>query len=345
MRIIIAASGSGGHLFCGLGIAEAFRLRIPDISVFFLGSGDKLVRRLVEGSGFEFYKIYASRFKLSQITSIIQSGLLFLYLRPKIVISTGGFVSIGIVFWSWIFRTPCVIHEQNLVPGEANRLARYAADKVLVSFEGTQGYFGRKSCIVTGMPTKYRQKLPVNEARSALALNLEQFTVLIIGGSKGAHTINQIVISILDKLPRDLQFIHLTGNKDLGQVREAYRRKGFRAYVENFSIKMEIIYSASNLVIGRAGSGTLSEITFFGLPSILIPYPYSKDRHQYRNAEYLEKKGAAVVIPEEDMDINKVVELVKSRDRLQEMADNSIKLAKPDAVDRIIDEVMELIHA
>lgn len=338
MRIIIATTGRGGHLFCGLSIAKALRERVQDIEIYLLGShkgGD---------TGFRFYKIYVTGSIISQVIGMIQSGLLYLFIRPHAVVSTGGFASFGIVFWSWLFNKPCIIHEQNLVPGKANRLSAYFADKILVSFEDTMDYF-KKGCILTGMPIRFRERIPQEEARRLLGLEPDRFTVLVMGGSYGAHRINQIVADMLERLPRDLQFIHLTGTQDLDFVKEAYKRVGFNAYVEDFSTRMAIIYSASNLVIGRAGSGMLSEITFFGLPAILIPYPHSQDRHQYKNAEFMQKKGAAVVLPEDNASSEKLLELINSRDRLKEMARNSAGLAAPGAVDKIVDEIMELINA
>lgn len=354
MRLIIATSGSGGHLFCGLGIADAFKNRVSNIDVFFLGSADKLARKILEDSGFRFYKIYAKpfsagvglvRFIFSQFVNFLQSFLLFLYIKPKIVVSTGGFASIGVVFWSWIFNIACIIHEQNMVPGKANLLSRHLADRILISFEESKDYFRRAKCILAGMPIRFNDKIPPKEAREMLGLALDKFTILVMGGSKGAHRINQIVIDMLNKLTKDLQFIHLTGTKDLDFVKGAYKKSGFCAYVEDFSTRMDLIYSASNLVIGRAGSGVLSEITFFGLPSILIPYPYSRDRHQYKNADFMARKGAAIVMEEDSVSIDGLIELIKSTDRLQGMARNSADLANPGAVDRIIDEILELVYA
>lgn len=344
MRIVIATTGSGGHLFCGLSIASEISRRYPEVKIFFLGIHN------IRDAGFRFYRIFATSSIISQVISIIQSGLLFLYIRPDVVFSTGGFASIGIVFWSWFFNKPCIIHEQNLVPGKANRLSSYLADKILVSFEETKKYFVRASrglvserCIFTGMPIRFKERIPQKEARQKLGLEPERFTILIMGGSKGAHRINQIMVDMLDKFPKDIQFIHLTGSQDLDFVNEAYKKNGFNAYVEDFSNRMDVIYSASNLVIGRAGSGMLAEITFFGLPCILIPYPYSRDRHQYKNADFMARNGAGVVFTEDEVNSEKILEIINSKDRLLEMAENSSRLANPDATKKIVDEIMELV--
>lgn len=331
MRIVIATSGGGGHLFCGLSIAKALRERIPGVEIYFLGSkGD--------------YKIYANRFLFSQIISIIQSGLLYLYIRPHIVLSTGGFASFGILFWSWLFHRPCIIHEQNLIPGKANRLAGHLADKILISFEDTQKYF-KRNCIYTGMPVRFKERLSREVARKMLDLEENRFTILVMGGSKGAHGINNVIVDMLGSMPGDIQFIHLTGREDMDLVKAAYARHGMRAHVEDFSSRMDVIYSAADLVIGRAGSGSLSEITFFGLPSILMPYPYSRDRHQHKNADFMAGRGAALAVLEDSVSVDSIIELIESKAKLQEMAEKSKGLADPNAVEKIVDEILEAVNA
>lgn len=332
MRIAILTTGSGGHLFCGLSVAEEIKRRYPGIKIYLLGT-DKSVS----------YRLFANSSIISQVVNILQSGLLFLYIRPNVVFSTGGFGSIGMVFWSWFFHRRCIIHEQNLVPGRANRLCSHFADKILVSFEETKRYF-RHRCEYTGMPIRFKERLPQDEARKRLGLDPSKFTILVMGGSQGAHRINEVIVNILDRFPRHLQFIHLTGLKDLDYVKEAYRKNGFNAYIEGFSKRMDLIYSASNLVIGRAGSGMLAEITFFGLPCILIPYPYSKDRHQFRNAEYMARNGAGVVFTEDNVNIQKIMDIINSKDKLHQMAQNCSRLTNPYAAEKIVDILFESAH-
>lgn len=355
MRIVIASSGTGGHLFCGLSIADELRKRMPDCRIFFFGSNDRLARQIVEKNGFRFYKISASgltgtgfgrvtKFLFGQFAGLLQSVLLALCIRPDVVISTGGFVSIGIVLWSRILGVPCIVHEQNTIPGKANRLAGRFADKILVGFEDTKYCFPAGKCIFTGKPVRFEKKIQCGEARKKLGLKPDLFTLLIMGGSRGAHNINKVAADIPDKLPKDVQFIHLTGTNDLDFVRDMYRKSGRNAYVEAFSTEMDVVYSASDAVICRAGTGTLSEISFFGLPAVLIPYPYSKDRHQYKNADFMTQKGAAFVLCEKDMSGEKLAELLKDRDRLKEMSVKSMGLAQPYAVRKIVDEIIEVLE-
>jgi UDP-N-acetylglucosamine--N-acetylmuramyl-(pentapeptide) pyrophosphoryl-undecaprenol N-acetylglucosamine transferase len=358
MRIIIASSGTGGHLFCGLSIAEELKKRRPENKMFFLGSSHEIVRKAVEDRGFKFYRIYAAgltgksairilKFIFGQFFGILQSGLLLFHIRPDIVVSTGGFISTGIVLWSWLFRVPCVVHEQNIIPGKANKFAGRFADKILISFEDTKKYFKEEKCIFTGMPMRFNKKIPAEDARIELGLDPKLYTVLVMGGSRGAHRINTIVTETLIKITKDIQFIHLAGNEDVVFVQEEYRRLNFNSYVEAFSTSMDVVYSASDLVISRAGSGSLSEITFFGLPSILVPYPHSKDRHQYKNADSIASRGAAVVITEDKLSPAILESFINKTGRLQfqKMAKRSKEIAQPYAVEKIADEIMRVANA
>lgn len=356
MRIIIASSGTGGHLFCGLAVAEELEKEIRQNKLFFLGSNHELARRIIEAKGFKYYKIYSAgltgkgviniaKFILGQAICFLQSGLLLLLLKPNVVFSAGGFASMGVVLWGRICRIPCVIHEQNILPGKVNLLASRLVNKVLLSFNETRKYFDNKKCIFTGMPVRFKEKISAEEARRRLSLEPGLFTMLIMGGSSGAHKINKLIVDIIERLPKDIQYIHLTGREDLDYVQSVYKKHGCSAYVDAFSAQMDVIYSASNMVICRAGSGTLSEISFFGLPSILIPYPYSKDRHQYKNADFAVREGAALVVYEENMSVDKIIGLVKDRNRLEKMAENSARLARPDAAENIVSVIMESVHA
>lgn len=344
MRIVIASSGAGGHLAAALSIGEALRERVPDIEVFFLSSDYRIAKRLVEEVGFRYFRIYARSSIWGQICSFIRSGYLFGIIRPSLVIGTGGFASIGIVFWSWLFRVPRVLHEQNVIPGRANRLLAPLADKILVSFPESKRYFKRYKCRVTGMPLRFKDRLNKQDARTRLGLFSDRFTILIMGGSLGAHSINQLIIDAIEKLTdyKDkVQFVHLTGTRDYEIVKEAYMKRGFKAYVEDFSRRMDVIYSSADMVISRAGSSSISEITFFGLPAILIPYPYSRDKHQLKNAQVLADVGAAVVITDDRL-TEVLTELINEPERLERMARQSKSLSKPDAAQAVVEELVNV---
>lgn len=362
MRVIIACSGAGGHFSAGLSIAEELKKRISNIKLFFLSSDNIAAKRLAECAGYKFHRIYSRgllgntvlsivQFFIGQAIGFFQAVWLLVFIRPNVVVSTGGFATVGIVCWSRLFGIPIIIHEQNIIPGKANRLLSPLADKILISFNDSKQYFENYDYRLTGMPIESRKKLDKKTARSELGLDINKFTILIMGGSKGAHSINQLVMDSIRKIHsyRDrIQFIHLAGISDYKQIKEIYRQFGFNAYVETFSMKMDIIYNSTNLIISRAGSSSISEIAYFGLPSILIPYPYSQDKHQLKNASGLSSKNAAIVIEENELSsdklINIVVKLINEPERLNKMAEQSRSLSTPNAACEIVDEVQRLLN-
>jgi len=356
MRVLIAYTGTGGHLIAGLSIAKAFKKKRKQVQVFFLGSDYRHSYRLIHSEGFELNRIYAVgfadrtiwgliQFLFGQVISIVQSGLLIMLIRPEIVIGTGGFASVGSVLWAKLFGIPVLIHEQNVIPGKANRMLGCLADKILLSFDGAMKYFNGSKCSITGMPVRFG--IPSRKIGIRKAL----ITILVMGGSSGAHRINQVMMDSVNRLIeyRDLvRFIHLSGVKDYKFVKDTYRRLGFNADVEPFSFGMEHIYSVSSLVIGRSGSGSISEITFFGLPAVLIPYPYSRDKHQLKNAQVLSKAGAGIIIEESELSSEKLrhilVELLNNPERLSDMSQKSLALSMPDASKKITDEIEYFIQ-
>lgn len=364
MRIIIASSGVGGHFFAGLAIAESLKTKFQDIEIFFLSSDLKTAKKLIKSAGFKFYKVYAKgllgknpwgiiQFLFGQVICLIQSGWLMLFIRPRLVVATGSFASVAVLWWSRIFGIQSVIHEQNAIPGKANRLSAFLVNKILISFEESKQYFKGYTCIVTGMPVRFKHKLNKLDARIELGLEPDRFTVLVMGGSKGAHRINQLLRDMIKKLSiyKDkVQFIHLTGadSWDYELVKGIYKQYGFKAYVDVFSINMNAIYSSADLVISRSGSASISEITFFGLPAVLIPYPYSRDKHQLRNAQILANRDAGVVVTEREVSCDKLIEIltkfINQSDKLKNMSCNSQALARPDAAERIIEEIEGLLN-
>lgn len=357
-RILIAVTGAGGHLFCGLGVADEIRKKSSDTDIYFAGSRNTLAEESVKKSGYRYFRVISEgltgkgincflKFVFGQFAGILHSLKILLSVKPDVIFSAGGFSSFGFVVWSKILRIPCVIHEQNFIPGKANLLASKFAETVLLSFSGTEKYFKGKKCFYAGMPVRFGKGVPKTEARKELGLDRDIFTVLVMGGSKGARGINKIIFNILDKLPKDIQFIHLTGKDDLAQAKCEYEKRGCKYHIEEFSSRMDVIYSAGDVAICRAGSGTLAEIAFFGLPCVLVPYPYSSDRHQYLNADYFEKNGAAVVMTEEDMSCEKMIDILRTKfnGKIDYMAECSKKLGNPNAGKVIADKLMELVYA
>jgi UDP-N-acetylglucosamine--N-acetylmuramyl-(pentapeptide) pyrophosphoryl-undecaprenol N-acetylglucosamine transferase len=237
-----------------------------------------------------------------------------------------------------------VIHEQNAFPGLANRWLGRFASAVAVSFDAAAAYFPPGRVTVTGNPVRPEiQPGDVGEARRRLQLVPGRFTVLIFGGSQGAHRIN---LGTLEALPRlegvkeQIQFLHGTGERDLSDVRRAYEQGGFRARVEAFFQDMATAYAAADFVIARAGASTIFELAAMGKPALLVPYPHAANDHQRLNAEAVVRTGAAWTLPDQFCDGQRVAASIQSALEkpgvLTQMGAKARTLARPDAADRIV---------
>jgi UDP-N-acetylglucosamine--N-acetylmuramyl-(pentapeptide) pyrophosphoryl-undecaprenol N-acetylglucosamine transferase len=219
---------------------------------------------------------------------------------PDAVLGMGGFTSAPAMLAARWKGAPALIHESNAIPGKANRCTAFLAGHVAVGVAECARFFGRKPVTVTGTPIRAAlRKGRIADARQQLGLDPNRLTVLVVGGSQGAHAINDAVacaLPWLDGWTGRAQFIHLSGKHDEDFMREAYQANDFTANVMGFCGQMELAYSAADVVISRAGAGTLTELAAFGLPAILIPYPFAAADHQAHNARVFERAGAARMI-------------------------------------------------
>ena len=349
MRLLIAAGSSGGHIFPA--IATAFKLKESKKmrDVFFVGSNKELDTQIFKNGGYAFDTLSASRRIVSDFRA---SHSILKRVRPDIVVGFGGYVSLPVVMTARLLGIPTIIHEQNVVPGLANRILLHVADRVAVSFPPTPRLMRRSSRIrETGNPVRIDLvRAERGKTLARLGLDPSKFTLLVMGGSQGAHRINEAVLEMLSGSPGEnrwggVQVIHLSGMRDFDEVKTRYRSVPVGSAVFSFYDKMGEVYSAADLVISRAGATSIAEITFFGLASILIPYPDRKV-HQLENARFMEGRGASRVILQEDLLAQRlereVAGLLASPGRREAMADNAKKLARPDAAENIIEEILSL---
>jgi len=318
MKVMIACGGTGGHLFPGLAVAETLLLR--GHSVRLLVSEKAIDQTVLTGLrlGLE-----SPRLSVSSISAIGYSTSRQLMrfccrlaratkascgecgrFRPDVVLGMGGFTSAPAVLAARWRQIPVAIHESNAIPGKANHWAGKLADCVMVGWAECARYFGRTPVAVTGTPVRAALcRGKVANASEQLGLERGRLTVAVMGGSQGAHAINEAVAAALPRL-KDLarnrvsgvQFVHLAGAQDEGAVRAAYETNGFKANVMRFCNEMELVYSAADVVVARAGAATLTEIAAFGLPAVLVPYPQAANNHQWHNARAFERAGAARVV-------------------------------------------------
>jgi UDP-N-acetylglucosamine--N-acetylmuramyl-(pentapeptide) pyrophosphoryl-undecaprenol N-acetylglucosamine transferase len=258
-----------------------------------------------------------------------------------------------VVFAAWLRRIPIVVHEQNILPGITNRILSRFAKRIYISFENTKSNMDSRKVQWTGNPV--RRELLEYSDRHAEEVSDDSgnglFTILIIGGSQGAHRINTAVIEALGHLEdkEHLHFVHQTGDADEQSVKEAYRRNNIQCTVQSFFDNMAELYSRADLLICRAGATTVAEITALGKAVIFIPFPYAADNHQVLNAGTLAEDGAAEMIIEKDLSgqilSKKIVYYAAHRETLNDMAAKARRFGNPDAAKNIVDDCYRLLAA
>ncbi|MBI2340586.1 MAG: undecaprenyldiphospho-muramoylpentapeptide beta-N-acetylglucosaminyltransferase [Deltaproteobacteria bacterium] len=352
MKLIIAGGGTGGHLFSGLAVAEEWKARGG--SVLFVGTPKGLEKDLVPKYGYRLEMISVSSLKGSGIFSklktlagipgaILNSRRLLKEEKPDVVLGIGGYASGPMVLAARMRHIPTAVIDQNSVPGFTNRRLGRWVGRVFLAFDEAADYFEKGKVRLTGNPVLKR--LREKAARSGSAKD----TLLICGGSQGAHAINEGFIEAvkeIDKRHPGLKIVHQTGTADYEWVARKFREKKIQATVAPFFENMEEHYGRAKLAVSRAGAGTVTELALFGVPSILVPYPFSADGHQKKNAAHFVCRGAAEMVLQSDLTAEKlaekITELLSDGKRLETMSQKARSLARPDATQKVADELMAL---
>ncbi|MDD5349285.1 MAG: undecaprenyldiphospho-muramoylpentapeptide beta-N-acetylglucosaminyltransferase [Chthoniobacteraceae bacterium] len=359
MKFAIAGGGTGGHLFPALAVGEVLLERGHEVLIFI---SEKEVDALaIQGRDeFRFEKLpsvgmprlfspaiftFFQRFN----ASLAPCRRIFAEFQPDAVLGMGGFTSTPPILAGKLRRIPTFVHESNAIPGKANRLNARLVDVVLLGFEECKRHFPRARCEVTGTPIRrsLSRRLPREEALAVFGLQPGMRTLLVMGGSQGAHGINEALrAAAAGGGLAGIQVIHLTGAGDAPAMEQAYRQAGVSAHVAPFCHQMEAAYSAADLVVSRSGAASLSEISHFALPSLLIPYPHAAENHQQFNAEIFARAGAAEVLKESqttgDTLASAIGEIIEDPSRLQIMAKACGTLAPRDAAVCVADTIERL---
>jgi UDP-N-acetylglucosamine--N-acetylmuramyl-(pentapeptide) pyrophosphoryl-undecaprenol N-acetylglucosamine transferase len=358
MRLLIAGGGTGGHLFPGIAVAEEFLAREKGNEVLFVGTERGIEARLLPRLGFRLACIAAAGIRGKSLLSQVQGVAMLLYgyaqarkilkeFRPDRVLGVGGYASGPVVLAARGMRIPRHIHEQNAIPGFTNKVLARFADRVFVSLEESEQFFPKEKTMLTGNPIR-KEILAEALTGGAGEEAVGEFRLLVFGGSAGAHSINQTMIAALPFLARfreRLQITHQTGENDLEEVREAYRREGFRGEALPFIDNMAGAYRAADLILCRAGATTIAEVTATGKACIFIPFPHAVDDHQRRNAEALLKQGAGFMLLERELSGESLArlagELIDDPERITAAGRNARSLARLDAAQVIVDEMIK----
>jgi UDP-N-acetylglucosamine--N-acetylmuramyl-(pentapeptide) pyrophosphoryl-undecaprenol N-acetylglucosamine transferase len=312
-RFAIAAGGTGGHLFPGLAVAEV--LHAQGHQVLLLTSEKHIDAVATEGrSEFQIARLQGMglprgvslqtvKFLARFARGILQCRNLFAEFKPSAVLGMGGFTSIAPILAGRLSGLPVFVHESNAIPGKANRLNARLAGGWLAGFEECAQRIPSVPCTVTGTPVRgaFLKHPSKAEALARFGLSPERKTVLVMGGSQGAAGVNLAVMEAATHLAESgFQFLHITGAADENAVTAFYQKAGIPAWTAAFHHAMQDAYSAADIAVARSGAASLTELSFFGLPSILIPYPYAAEDHQTFNARIFSSAGAAVLVQERD---------------------------------------------
>ena len=363
-NILIAGGGTGGHLFPGIAIAESLMEKDQNNRLLFVNTGNRLERSTLTMKGFDLATITAEGIKgrglwmklksASKLPKgLFESMRILKKFKPDLVIGMGGYSSGPVVLAAWLMGIKIVLHEQNLKPGITNRFLFYLADRIYVSFFATSNSLNRAKVMMTGNPVRRAivesSALPEKMDEHAVRTDRRTFTVVVLGGSQGAHSINMAVIDALKHLTpeRNYHFIHQTGIADETMVKDSYMRCGISGTVGSFFHDMADLYNKADLIICRAGATTVAEVTSIGKAVILIPYPFAADNHQVMNAKALVDEAAAEMIQENDLSgellAGRIETLASDPEQLKNMMEKSKLFGRPKAAEEIINDCYNLL--
>jgi len=354
---MFTGGGTGGHLLPGVTLAEELRYRLG-AQIRFLITTRKIDQVLVPTEKFSVTQIKQKPlpaklsgipvFLIFSLFAALRTMVEVLRFRPHLIVGLGGFGSFSAVLCGKLLLVPAVILEQNAFPGKANRLLSFFADAIFCQWEETTFHFPfPEKVFPLGNPV--RRSLSLEDkaaARVRLGLQPDKPTLLVLGGSQGAHALNVLMCRTAEVANGDgeaFQVIHLAGARDRSKVENAYRRNNIQARVMDFLGEMEKAYSAADLVFCRAGGTTIAELTALGVPAVLVPYPGAAENHQLANAQELQRNEAAVVLCEEKLSPlvvkERVIGLLVDGKRLSLLSRNAKSLGKIDASERIAKKI------
>lgn len=356
IRLLLAAGGTGGHLFPGVAVADVAR-REFGARVLFVGTQHGMEKEIIPPLGFALQFIPAEQLRGRNWGGMVRAlwaacravGVAWRIVRefsPDVIFSIGGYASGPTVLVGWVRRIPCVLLEPNAIPGMTNKWLGRLATKICLGFPQIAAYFPAHKAVWTGNPVRWKTGTE-QQPTTQMSASQHRLTILIFGGSAGAHRLNSTLpqaLALVGKEADALRIVHQTGKADYAEVAAAYKRISLEAEVIPFIETMREYYMTADLVICRAGAITLAELTALGKPAILIPYPYAVDDHQRANAEILVHAGAARMVLDADLIPERIAQeicsLIADRDTLNTMSQAALTLGRPDATTAVLRECL-----
>ena len=358
LRVVMAGGGTGGHLFPAIALAQELQRREPRAAVLFVSTGQPIERTTLARYGFELAEIPAEGLKgkslkirvravVKAFAGVVAALKIVNRFRPDLMVSVGSYAAGPVGLAGWLARVPLVLQEQNSVPGVTHRMLQPMVRRVYTSFRVSRRWFPADKVRLLGNPL--RRELFQEQADGMRSPGRQKsFTVLILGGSQGAHAINRAVAEALGlDLPK-MGWIHQTGAADEEWVREAYAARKIAADIRGFFTNMAQVYQRADLVICRAGASTVTELTALGKPAILIPFPHAADDHQTHNARDLSDQGAAEILMESDLNgkilATRIRYFQRNPQHLARMGRRAAALGRRHAARDIVDDWYQMLN-
>ncbi len=362
LKIIISGGGTGGHIFPALAIAKAIEFNNDNVEFLFVGATGRMEMEKIPAAGYKIKGLWISGFQrrltfrnflfpIKILFSLFKSYIILKSFRPDLVIGTGGYASGPVLFMASKKGIPCLIQEQNSYPGITNKILSNYVERICVAYENMEKFFPKKKLIFTGNPVR-KDILDFNtkkkKAKKFFNINNNSSTILVIGGSLGAKTINQAIADNLDffKL-RNINLIWQTGGTFYDKSRDFISSIDYgnlRSF--DFIKEMDLAYASADIIISRAGAIAISELSCVGKPTILIPSPNVSENHQYKNAQSLVNKNAALLVEDSHASrklVDNIISILDDMDLQKKLIKNIKKIAIKDSAERIADIAITLI--
>ena len=364
LRVIVSGGGTGGHIFPAVSIANAVRRLRPDAKILFIGAQGRMEMQRVPAAGYEIKGLPIRGF-FRPLWKPANIGVAFDYLRskwqakrilkefrPDVAVGVGGYASSAALGAANSLGIPTLIQEQNSYAGLANKQLAAKARKICVAYEGMERFFPAEKIMLTGNPVRQallETTLSREDAVRSLGFNPERKTILLVGGSLGARTVNESVLQHLDLVAgSDVQFLWQTGKYYYADIQQQLKGRDLpNLKVTDFITDMGAAYRAADLVISRAGASSISEFCLIGKPVILVPSPNVAEDHQTKNALALANRDAAIYVKDADAPatlLRLAIDTVNDEQKLRSLSENVLKLALPDSAEIIAKEVLKLAN-
>lgn len=360
IRVIISGGGTGGHIFPAIAIANALKTANSENEILFVGANGRMEMEKVPAAGYKIEGLNISgiqrKISLSNllvpfkvISSVMKAKRIIKQFQPDVAVGVGGYASAPLLFAATLMKIPSVIQEQNSYAGITNKILSKRVQKICVAYDGMEKYFSKEKIVITGNPVRkdiQEMKGKRDEALKYFGLSGGKKTILVIGGSLGARTINESIAAGLERLKeKNIQLIWQTGKSGSKQAQEAANSFQNCCCVE-FISRMDLAYAAAEVVVSRAGASSVSELALVEKPAILVPSPNVAEDHQTKNAMALVNKNAAVLVSDAEAKeklVSAAIDLIQDENKQKQLRENISKLALRNSAEKIVEEIYKML--